>query len=451
MTSPRESTSGAASSGRDVDLVRGDARLGDQPGHTEVGQQRPARALEQHVGRAHVAVHHPGSVQPRERPRDRRQDRDRLPHAEVAAPAQRPLQRPTLGAVEDEGDRGRLPDQADRLVEPQHPLDRHAPEHRELAGGRCGVGPARHDLDRHAAAVEVARGRPDRAGRAGTESLPQGVARDERCQRVDHPATLPAPRPTRPGVVHSPVYGGRMATDAPTILATSGGYQLADRTRFEFAALVHHAVELSGATVAGRGSRHLGTAGGDQRFQNDWMHDAARVAGYELTNLNLFPMPSLDDVEGHLLEQDVVWVNGGSVANLLAVWRRARARRGVPPGLGGRRGPLGRLGRLDLLVRRRHDRLLRPRAARGDRRAGVPAVRQRRPLRLRGPAPTRSSTASSPTARCPTTHCTDDGVGLVYRGTELVEAVAEVDGKGAYVVSRDGDGAVEERLEPRRL
>ena len=31
-------------------------------------------------------------------------------------------------------------------------------------------------------------------------------------------------------------------------------------------------------------------------------------------------MPNLDDMPGHLLDADVVWVNGGSVANLLAVW-----------------------------------------------------------------------------------------------------------------------------------
>ena len=50
------------------------------------------------------------------------------------------------------------------------------------------------------------------------------------------------------------------------------------------------------------------------------------------------------------------------------------------------------------------------------------------------------------------THCTDDGVGLVYRGTELVEAVTEVRGKGAWVVQRGDDGHVtEERLEPRVL
>jgi hypothetical protein len=49
------------------------------------------------------------------------------------------------------------------------------------------------------------------------------------------------------------------------------------------------------------------------------------------------------------------------------------------------------------------------------------------------------------------THCSDDGVGLVYRGTELVEAVTEARGKGAYIVRRDGDDAVEERIEPRLL
>ncbi len=51
----------------------------------------------------------------------------------------------------------------------------------------------------------------------------------------------------------------------------------------------------------------------------------------------------------------------------------------------------------------------------------------------------------------PETHCTDDGVGLVYHGTALAEAVAEKDGAGAYLVTRDGDGTHEEPLAPRRL
>ena len=111
-----------------------------------------------------------------------------------------------------------------------------------------------------------------------------------------------------------------MPAPQPTILATSGGYRYGERTQFEFNALVHHAVDLSGTTRSAPRLTHLGTASGDQRYFNDHMHEAARHAGWSLTNLNLFPMPNLEDIEGHLLEQDVVWVNGGSVANLLAVW-----------------------------------------------------------------------------------------------------------------------------------
>jgi peptidase E len=52
----------------------------------------------------------------------------------------------------------------------------------------------------------------------------------------------------------------------------------------------------------------------------------------------------------------------------------------------------------------------------------------------------------------PTSHATDDGVGLVYEGTELVEAVADRPGVAAYVVERLEDGTVTEtRLEPRLL
>ena len=52
----------------------------------------------------------------------------------------------------------------------------------------------------------------------------------------------------------------------------------------------------------------------------------------------------------------------------------------------------------------------------------------------------------------PTSHATDDGVGLVYEGSELVEAVSDRPGAAAYVVERGPDGsAVETRLEPRLL
>jgi len=47
---------------------------------------------------------------------------------------------------------------------------------------------------------------------------------------------------------------------------------------------------------------------------------------------------------------------------------------------------------------------------------------------------------------------TDDGVGLVYRGTDMVEAVADRPECAAYWVERDAAGAaVETRIEPRRL
>jgi peptidase E len=241
-----------------------------------------------------------------------------------------------------------------------------------------------------------------------------------------------------------------MPADAPTILATSGGYRPADRHMVTFAPLVHHAVELSGAT--GRAPRvcHLGTAGGDQRWFNAELDDAARTAGFALSHLNLFGMPSVEDVEGHLLAQDVVWVNGGSVANLLAVWRvhgldeifrrvwqAGVVLSGVSAGsicwfVGGTTDSFG-----PTLRPVTNGLALLPYGN------GVhyDSEAERRPLVHRLVAD----------GTLPETHCTDDGVGLVYRGTELVEAVTDVRGKGAYVVRRSGDTATEERLEPRQL
>ena len=54
------------------------------------------------------------------------------------------------------------------------------------------------------------------------------------------------------------------------------------------------------------------------------------------------------------------------------------------------------------------------------------------------------------------THCTDDGVGLLYRGTELAIAVTEIPGKAAYRVllnpsSGESAKVLEERIEPALL
>ncbi len=54
--------------------------------------------------------------------------------------------------------------------------------------------------------------------------------------------------------------------------------------------------------------------------------------------------------------------------------------------------------------------------------------------------------------RLPTAYATDDGVGLIYRGTEMIEAVADRPDKLAYLVERGADGQVHETaITPRLL
>lgn len=245
-----------------------------------------------------------------------------------------------------------------------------------------------------------------------------------------------------------------MPADAPTILATSGGYVASrdGRRRYDFGPLLHHAVELAGVT--GRAPRilHLGTALGDQRALAAEVDEAARAAGFALQHLHLFPMPNHEDVEELVLGQDVVWVGGGSVANLLAVWRvhgldvlfgkawqAGVVLAGVSAGsicwhAGGTTDSFGPrlravtngLGLLPWGNGVHYD-----------------SESQRRPLVHR--------LVSEHVL--PLTYCTDDGAGLVYRGTTLVEAVAERQGAGAYRVERDPatGSAVETRLDARLL
>ncbi|MFD7653396.1 Type 1 glutamine amidotransferase-like domain-containing protein [Actinosynnema sp. NPDC059797] len=243
-----------------------------------------------------------------------------------------------------------------------------------------------------------------------------------------------------------------MAADQPTILATSGGFRAGRRTDLEFHKLAHHAVDLSG--VHGRKPRlcYVGTAWGDQRWWHANVDEAGRLAGWEVSHLNLFPMPPTDDLRGWVGEHDVVWVGGGSVANLLAVWAvhglgdvlRAAWLDGVVLGgvsagsicwfAGGATDSFGPelrvvtngLGFLPYGNGVHYD---------------SEALRR----------PTIHEAVAS--GVLPETHCTDDGAGLVYRGTELVEAVSERAGGGAYVVVRDESSGTsqEESLDIRRL
>lgn len=242
-----------------------------------------------------------------------------------------------------------------------------------------------------------------------------------------------------------------MPADAPTVLATSGGAVPGRRVRYAVGPLTDLAVDLAG--VEGRAPRvcFLGTACGDNpQLLRDY-YDMAHVAGYDATHVQLFTMPNVADIREHLLGQDVVWVWGGSVAGLLAMWelhgvgdamreawQAGVVLTGVSAGsicwhVGGTTDSFGP----DL---RAVDNGL----------ALVPfsngvhydSEEQRRPLYHRLVAD----------GTLPAGYATDDGAGVLYRGTEFVAAYAEKDGAGAYFVERGPDGvAVETELDVERL
>jgi peptidase E len=205
--------------------------------------------------------------------------------------------------------------------------------------------------------------------------------------------------------------------------------------------------------VTGRRPRvcYVGTATGDASHWIAGFYDAGRIRGVKMSHLALFTMPNVEDITAHLLDQDVVWVGGGSVAGLLAMWRlhgvdeamRTAWRSGVVlTGVSA--------GSLCWHVGGTTDSFgpdLRP-VTNGL--AFVPysngvhydTEEQRRPLYHKLVAD----------EILPPGYATDNGVGIVYRDTEFVEAVSESDEKAAYYVERGPDGgAVETRIDPRRL
>ena len=238
-----------------------------------------------------------------------------------------------------------------------------------------------------------------------------------------------------------------MTADAPTILATSGGIVAGSRTRYEVGPLTHRAVDL--ADVSGRAPRvcYLGTASGDDPRGIRDFYDAAQLAGFAPSHLQLFTMPNVEDVREHLLSQDVIWVFGGSVAGLLAMWdlhgvgaamreawETGVVLTGVSAGsicwhVGGTTDSFGPelrpitngLGLLPYSNGVHYD-----------------SEAERRPL-------FQSLIADG---TLPAGYATDDGAGVLYRGTEMVGAFSERDGAGAYLVERGDDGAaVETRLD----
>ncbi len=242
-----------------------------------------------------------------------------------------------------------------------------------------------------------------------------------------------------------------MSTDGkPHILAIGGGSFIpTDRNDLRPSPLLRYALDLTGhdrPRVC-----FLLTAIGDASEYIARFYSAFSQLDAEVSHLSLFPMPNHEDPAAHLLGQDLVYVSGGSVANLLALWRLhgldgafAEAWRSGVVLCGQSAGALcwhvgGNTDSYGPELQPLTDGLgLLPYSC------GVhyDSDPQRRSLLNRSVAD----------GTLPAAYAADEAVGLHYVGTEFVQAVSYVEGRGAYHVAADGDGEVKEtRIEPRLL
>lgn len=193
----------------------------------------------------------------------------------------------------------------------------------------------------------------------------------------------------------------------------------------------------------------LETASGDPASSYALSYEAFNAVGCDVTQMRVFPQPSADPSE-RLGGSDLVWVGGGSTANLLALWRLHgidRAMReawesgvilaGVSAGsvcwhVGGPSDSFGPT--LSVIT----DGLALVPYGNG---VHYDSEAQRRPLVHRVVAE----------GTLPLTYATDDHVGLWYEGDEATHVVADsaldpVAGPAAYRVERAGDDVVETRV-----
>jgi peptidase E len=105
----------------------------------------------------------------------------------------------------------------------------------------------------------------------------------------------------------------------PRILATSGGYVEGPvQESIRLGSMLLDALSLTEKTRPR--VCLVETAGGDQSRRYALSYEAFNYAGCDVTQLSLFPQPSAN-AEERLCGSDLVWVGGGSVANLLALWQ----------------------------------------------------------------------------------------------------------------------------------
>jgi len=108
-----------------------------------------------------------------------------------------------------------------------------------------------------------------------------------------------------------------MAADGRRHIIAIGGGMLMPDDRVPLH--LEHALRVAGA----REPRLcvVGTADGDDPRWPLRMYDRFGGSPVRVRHLSLFPMPNVSDPEDLLMSQDVIFVGGGSVANMLAVWR----------------------------------------------------------------------------------------------------------------------------------
>ena len=193
----------------------------------------------------------------------------------------------------------------------------------------------------------------------------------------------------------------------------------------------------------------VGTASGDSPAYIASFY-AAFARRSEANHLPLF-IRTIDDIEGFLLDQDVVYVGGGNTANMLAVWRIHGVDRAlrtawesgvVMTGLSA--------GSLCWFESGTTDSFGPDLAALSDGLGFVPGSHaphydgeeNRRPVYHRLVAD----------GSIPAGYAADDGAALVFRGTDLAEVVASRPDARAYRVEPGPDGtAVETALTTRYL
>jgi dipeptidase E len=175
---------------------------------------------------------------------------------------------------------------------------------------------------------------------------------------------------------------------------------------------------------------------------------AAFARRAEATHLALFRR-TVDDIEGLLLDQDVIYVGGGNTENMLAIWRvhgvdlalrRAWEAGVVMAGLSAGSLCWFESGTTDSFG-----------SGLATLRAGLGFIPGSHAPHYDGDPSRRSHYQEQVAAgELPAGYAADDGAALIFRGTELSEVVAAGPGARAYRVERGPNGAAIETELPTR-